>query len=77
MKALFAALAVGAAVFATRARKQRCAPVPTERSAAATSESAPAAAQPDAPEGAERKGKPVAEAVSRRPDAAKHPLNGG
>lgn len=75
MKALFAALAVGAAVLATRARKQRCAPAPTEPSTAATSESAPAA-QPDAPGGAEREGKPVAEGGSRRPDTAKQPLNG-
>ena len=82
MKALFAALAVGAAVLATRARKQRCAPAPTARSpanipqTAATSESAHAA-QPDAPEGAEREGKPVAEGGSRRPDTAKQPLTGG
>lgn len=76
LKAAFAALAVGLAVLATRARKERGAPAPAERSTAAASESAPAA-KPDAPEGAEREGKPVTEGGSRRAFTAKRSSNGG
>ena len=76
LKALFAALAVGAAVVATRARKQRCAPVRAERSAPAALKGAPAS-KPAKPEAPKREGKPTAAAGGRREDTAKPSSNGG